>query len=144
MTRSEITDLMQRRTEALNQHDVLALSLLYSPDCQVESPMAAGLLEGRQAVKKVYTALFEAFPDITFTPDTLLIDDHRATVSGWLHGSYTGGFVDLPPSGKPIRLLAVIISTLADGHIVAERRIYDFTGMLIQAGVLRAYSPSTD
>jgi steroid delta-isomerase-like uncharacterized protein len=140
MTRADIADLIQRRNEAINRHDVAGLSLLYAADCEVESPMAAGVLNGRQAVRRVYEALFEAIPDITFEPDTLLIDGNLVTVSGWLTGAYTGGFVDLPPSGKPIRLLAVIISTVADGHIIAERRIYDFTGMLVQAGVLKAYS----
>ncbi len=140
MTRDEIVKLITRRTEALNRHDVPALSELYAVDCQVESPMAAGVLGGRQAVKKVYQALFDAFPDIIFAPDIIMVDGDRVTVSGWLTGAYTGGFVDLPPSGKPIRLLAVIISTVADAQIIAERRIYDFTGMLVQAGVLKAYS----
>ncbi len=139
MTREEITALVRRRTDALNRHDIPALSSMYSVDCRVESPMAAGVLGGRQAVSKVYQAMFEAFPDITLEPDIVLVDGDQVTVSGWLTGAYTGGFASLPPNGNPIRLLAVMISTVADGQIVAERRIYDFTSMLIQAGVLKAY-----
>jgi hypothetical protein len=32
----------------------------------------------------------------------------------------------------------VVLSTIKDEHIVAERRIYDFTGLLMQVGVLKA------
>jgi hypothetical protein len=32
----------------------------------------------------------------------------------------------------------VLMYTLKDGQVVREKRIYDFTGMLIQIGVLKA------
>jgi ketosteroid isomerase-like protein len=44
----------------------------------------------------------------------------------------------LPPTGKPFRLPAVFLYELRDGRIVRERRIYDFTGLLVQVGVLKA------
>ena len=53
-------------------------------------------------------------------------------------GTDTGGFMGLPATGKPFRLPIVILYTVADGLIVHERRIYDFTGMLVQVGILKA------
>jgi steroid delta-isomerase-like uncharacterized protein len=138
MTREEVAGILQRRTDAINSHDVTALSALYSPDCMVESPMAAGTVQGRQAVIKVFQALFEAFPDVTFAPDLVVIDGNIVASAGWLSGTYTGGFMELPPSGKTVRVPAMTISTIEAGRIVAERRVYDFTGMLVQAGVLKA------
>lgn len=138
MTRDALAAVIKRRTDALNQHDVSALTELYSSDCVVESPMAAGTVRGRQAVAKVFQALFEAFPDLRFDRDIVLIDGNSVAVAGWLTGTYTGGFMELPPSGKAIRVPVMTISTIADGLIAAERRVYDFTGMLVQAGVLKA------
>ncbi|MBA2301044.1 MAG: hypothetical protein H0W08_00255 [Acidobacteria bacterium] len=43
----------------------------------------------------------------------------------------------IPGSGKRIEFDCVLILDLYDGLIKRERRIYDFTGMLIQLGVLR-------
>jgi hypothetical protein len=42
------------------------------------------------------------------------------------------------PSGKPVVIPIVYFSKIANGEIVYERRIYDFTGMLVQIGVLKA------
>ena len=50
----------------------------------------------------------------------------------------TGGLMGMTPSGKPALVPIVAVYRLADGQIVHERRIYDFTGMLVQIGVLKA------
>ena len=44
----------------------------------------------------------------------------------------------LPPTNKPFRLPIVFLCTVKDGLVVHEQRIYDFTGMLVQIGVLKA------
>jgi len=44
----------------------------------------------------------------------------------------------MSPTGKPALLPMVIVCTVKDGLIAHERRIYDFTGMLVQIGVLKA------
>lgn len=138
MTRNAILALAERRADALNRHDIAALSSLYAADCVVDSPLAAGTVHGRQAIAKVHQALFEAFPDLTFTQETVLIDGDQVALAGTVAGSYTGGFMGLPPSGKPFRVPAVVICRVADGEIVSEQRVYDFTGMLVQSGLLKA------
>jgi steroid delta-isomerase-like uncharacterized protein len=142
MTRDQILDFTERRKDALNRHDVIGLAALYAADCVVESPLAAGTIYGRQAVTKVHERLFEAFPDLQFDQDHVLIDGDKAAVGGTLTGNYTGGFLGLPPSGKPIRVPLAVIFRVADGEIVFERRIYDFTGMMMQIGVLQPRSAS--
>ena len=52
-------------------------------------------------------------------------------------GTNKGGFMDLPPTGNRVSIPVVLIFTLKDGKIVEEQRVYDFTGMLVQAGVLK-------
>ena len=44
----------------------------------------------------------------------------------------------LPPSGRSFRYAAVFLYELKDRQIVRERRISDFTGLLVQIGVLKA------
>ena len=43
----------------------------------------------------------------------------------------------IPGSGRRVEFECVLIYDFQDGLIRRERRIDDFTGMLIQAGVLR-------
>jgi steroid delta-isomerase-like uncharacterized protein len=138
MTRDEVLHLIQRRTDALNRHDVAALGELYAPDCVVHSPMAAGTVRGRPAVRKVYDTLFGGFPDLTFTVEHIVVDGGKVAVSGVLTGTSTGGFMGLPTSGKAIRVPVMTMGVVADGLIMEELRVYDFTGLLMQAGVLKA------
>jgi hypothetical protein len=42
------------------------------------------------------------------------------------------------PTGRPAQLPIVFVCKVANGLITHERRIYDFTGMLVQIGVLKA------
>ena len=44
----------------------------------------------------------------------------------------------MPASGRRIENQLAFIMTLKDGRIASERRIYDFTRMLMQLGVLKA------
>jgi steroid delta-isomerase-like uncharacterized protein len=122
----------------MNRRNVAALTELYSADCIVESPMAARLMRGHAAVAEVYRALFDAFPDLTFTMDDLLIDGQSAAQSGIVEGTDKGGFMGMPPSGRQLKVPVVILCKCADNKFVHERRIYDFTGMLLQIGVLKA------
>ena len=44
----------------------------------------------------------------------------------------------MPPSGKRIEQTIAYILTFQDGRIAKEVRIYDFTSLLMQVGVMRA------
>jgi len=44
----------------------------------------------------------------------------------------------MAPSGKPFRLAAVFLYELGNRQIIREGRLYDFTGLLVQIGVLKA------
>ena len=138
MTRQDVEELFERRQQALARRDSAALAMLHSQDGVLESPTAGGPVQGRRAIEQVYRAWFTAFPDVKFSVEELLIDGDRVAQRLTTSGTDTGGFLNLPPTGKAFRVPLVLLCTLADNKIVHERRIYDFTGMLIQIGVLKA------
>jgi steroid delta-isomerase-like uncharacterized protein len=138
MTRKQVEALVVRRENAQNEHDVAGMTALYSDDVVVDSPMAGGTVRGRAANEDVNRAWATAFPDATFTREALVIDGDRAVWIGEARGTDTGGFMGIPATGKPFRLPMVLVYAMKDGAIVHEQRIYDFTGMLIQIGVLKA------
>jgi predicted ester cyclase len=138
MTRSEILELFERRHEALARGDSSTLAGLYAEGGVVESPTAGGSVTGRKAIEQVYQAWFRAFPDLVFSSDELLIDGNRVAEIATITGTDTGGFMGLPPTAKPFKVPILILCTVEGNQIVHERRIYDFTGMLVQIGVLKA------
>jgi len=137
MTREEIVDLFSRRLTAFNNHDVETLAELYAEHAVVESPLG-GTHQGRAAIAGVAGVFLGALSDARFTQDDLIIDGDAAVQVFTLSGTDTGGLMGMAPSGKPAQLPMVVVCRVADGLIVHERRIYDFTGMLVQIGVLKA------
>jgi uncharacterized protein (TIGR02246 family) len=137
MTRDEVNDLLVRRIAAWIAHDAAALANLHDANGVVVSP-AGGVLEGRAEIERVYKMWFSAFPDLKTHADSSLIDGDRAVQILRFSGTHAGEFFGLAPTGRRADTTAAFILTLADGRIVNERRIYDFTGLLIQIGVLKA------
>jgi len=137
MTREEITALFVRRAESWKQHDAAALAADHAPDCVVISP-TGGVLEGREEVERIYKIWFTAFPDLIMSPADMLIDGDRAAIFFNLSGTHNGDFFGLPASGRRLEAMCAFLYTLVNGVIVHERRVLDFTGVLVQVGVLRA------
>jgi steroid delta-isomerase-like uncharacterized protein len=137
MTRDEISKMFARREDACNGKDSAALAADYADDAVIDSP-TAGVHQGPDGAKQAYDTIFHAFADNLRKTEALVIDgDHVAQVLT-IEGTNLGGLMGLPPNGKHFRLPAVFLYDLHGDKIVRERRIYDFTGMLVQIGVLKA------
>jgi predicted ester cyclase len=136
-TRDEILSLFARRQEAWENLDAAALASDCSEDCTVESPMS-GTHRGRTAIERALRAAFDAFLDLKTTTESLLIDGNQVVQVMSSEGTDIGGFMGLAPSGKPFKLLVVFLYELDGCQIVRERRIYDFTSLLMQIGILKA------
>ena len=104
----------------------------------MESPTAGGTIKGRAAIAGIYRAWFAGFPDLVTTPEELLIDGNRVARRFTMSGTDSGGFLGLPPTGKPFRVPVMWLCQINEGRIVHSRFIYDFSGMLIQIGALKA------
>jgi predicted ester cyclase len=136
MTRDEIVAFFDRRQELYDELDAAALAADYSEDAIIESPIG-GPHTGRQAVEHTFKAFFAAFLDCTIKTESLLIDGDRVAQALAVAGTHVGEFMGLAPTRKPFRFNAVILYELRDRKIVHEQRIYDFTGLLIQIGLLK-------
>jgi steroid delta-isomerase-like uncharacterized protein len=137
MTRDEIVALLARCEAARTKRDAAALAKEHAEHCVMESPTAGGTVSGRDEIQRVYATWYTAFPDMVTTTEPPIIDGHRVAQTLVLTGTDAGGFLGLPPTNKPFRLPLVWLIDVEDGAIVRSRPIYDFSGMLIQIGVLR-------
>jgi steroid delta-isomerase-like uncharacterized protein len=136
-SREEIVALFKDRGEAFDTLDAVALAQQYTEDCTVESPVG-GVHQGRANVEKVYRAWFDAFLDMEVETELLLIDGQHVAEVIRVEGTNIGDFMRLPASGKRFQFTGVCLFDLRGRQIARERRIYDFTGLLMQVGVLKA------
>jgi predicted ester cyclase len=136
LTRDELIELFTRRQEAYENLDAAALAADYADDVVIDSPISGR--HGKREAEACLRTVFSAFMDIKMTPDALIVDGSRVAQLLTTEGTNMGGLFGLAPTGKTFRLPVVLMYELRGRQIVRERRIYDFTGLLVQVGVLKA------
>jgi steroid delta-isomerase-like uncharacterized protein len=129
---------LEKRKTAFLQRDLDALSSQYAEGAVLESPAAGGTVTGRPAIEKVWRGWFDAFPDFALEDERYVVEGDEVVHLGRAVGTNVGGFMGLPATGKQFHFNVAFVFTVEDGLIVRERRIYDFTGMLIEIGLLKA------
>lgn len=131
MNRDDVRAILQRHLDALNRHDVAALTAMYADDAVLISPMFDAV-RGRQAIAESFVRLFQVFPDyaVTVRDALFLADGNRAAEFSTVTGTHRVELYGLPPTGHEIEYHAARLFTLADGLIAHEQRVYDFAGVL--------------
>jgi steroid delta-isomerase-like uncharacterized protein len=136
MSRDELIAFCHTRVEAWHRRDPAALAAGHAERGTVESPIFAKVV-GREAIQDSYESLFQSFPDWTMDNEEPLIDGNRVAVPFTAKATHAGRFMGLDGTGRRCEIHGVLLMDMADGLIAHERRVYDFTGLLIQLGVLR-------
>lgn len=133
---ADLNALFAGRAAAWEQRDAAALAAAYADNAVINSPMFPRA-EGRNAIKLSFETLFRVFPDWNITFEEPLVSGNRAMQVCKVRATQRGEFMGIPGTGRRLEFDGVLILDLRDGLIQRERRIYDFTGVLIQLGVLR-------
>jgi steroid delta-isomerase-like uncharacterized protein len=137
MGQNEILALLEQHHAAFARHDAPGLAEQHVADGTFESP-AVGLVKGREAIAQVYRYWFTAFPDMHFTWGPPLVDDGRAAVFWTLEGTVDGPFFGVPTRGTHVKVTGAGLYTFRDGGIASVSHIFDFSAMLMKAGILKA------
>ena len=123
MTRDEIVAFFQRREDEMNRLDAAKAASFHTEDGIVESPIAGGVAEGREAIERVYQAFFKSFSTAEFRVEQLIIDGDRVAVLAHVHGTNKGGVMGLPPTDRPFSISLVSLCDLRDG-LIARKDVY--------------------
>jgi steroid delta-isomerase-like uncharacterized protein len=139
MTRDDIQAFAQRFLTTWEQGDPRALAACYAGDATVDSPMFQKAV-GREQIEQMYLETFRIFSGFTFTLEDIIIDAEslRAVAIVTSQATQIGEAFGYPGSGRHFTLKAAFVLRFAGDLIASETRVYDFTGLLVQLGVLRA------
>ena len=136
MTREAILALISAREHLWRGHDSAGLAKAHAEFGIVEGPIF-GKVQGRAAIEASYAEVFNGFGDsILELADPMVDGDRCVQIFTW-HGTHTREMFGLPPTNRRFTVRGALFYEFKDGHIAHERRIYDFTGLLVQIGVLR-------
>ena len=137
MTDQETQDLFSRQQAYWRARDAEALAGCHTPDGVIISPIFR-TVTGSAAIRQSYRSLFQIFPDWDYRAEDLLICGNRVAEPFTAKATHVGEFMGFPGSGRRFEIQGVRLFELRDGLIARERRYYDFTGLLIQLGVLKS------
>jgi steroid delta-isomerase-like uncharacterized protein len=137
MDRAELQAFADRYVETWQRRNPAALAQYHAADGVVESPMYQ-TRRGRAAIEEAYRAFFTSFPDATTAVEALVIDAPRLALFTTINATHVNEFFGLPGTNRHIEFRNARLLEIKDGLIKHERRIYDFTGLLVKVGVLRA------
>jgi steroid delta-isomerase-like uncharacterized protein len=137
MATDELSTFITRHASAWNRHDVPGLCASHADEGVIVSPMFARV-EGRAQILASYTALFTAFPDWELGYHDPICEGRRIALPFQVRATHQGEFMGIAGTGRRCEFEGVSLVKLDDElRIAEERRIYDFTGLLTQLGVLR-------
>ena len=136
MTRAEVEAQLSRHKEAFARRDVEALTVGHTLDGTFESP-AVGVVQGRDGIRDVYAYWYRAFPDFLLTWDHALIDPPHASFFWTFDGTVVGPFFGDVRPGAHVKMTGAAEYTFSPDGIVTARHVFDFSGALMKAGVLR-------
>lgn len=137
MLQSEIVTLLEQHHAAFARHDAAALAAQHLDDGTFESP-AVGIVHGRKAIEQVYAYWFNAFPDMRFSWGPPIVDGDRAALFWILEGTVEGPFFGVPNPGTHVMVTGAAQYMFRDGGILSAAHIFDFSALLMKAGILKA------
>jgi predicted ester cyclase len=98
----------------------------------------AGFGSGRDAMKAFVRAVRGGFPDLEMDVDLMLREGDRIGVFAPMHGTHTGPFLGIEPTGRAVRFDTCGFFRYADGMMVEHR---GFADLLTLAATLGAVPP---
>jgi predicted ester cyclase len=83
-------------------------------------------------------AFYAGFPDIHHVIEQTIAAADAVVVRFVLHGTHTGSFFGIPPTGRAVTIAANVILHVQDGRVTKLLAVFDEAGLLRQMGVLPA------
>lgn len=141
LTKAQMHSLIAGFAQALNDHDVDAVTEYMTDNVLWSHPFTMEPLRGKDAVKADLSETFRSFPDLHAPVDDsgiYLSDDHTRGVVTWtMLGTMSGpspqGFES---TGRFMRLSGVGIFRFRDGKISEYTMVYDGLDFARQLGIL--------
>ena len=123
--------------EAFSDGNLAVLDEIVAPDQVNGGPGALpGIPPGPEGNKMLITNYRNAFPDLRFTIDEQIAEGNTVVTRWTAHGTHSGEFAGIPPTGKPATVVGMGVDRIENGKIVASWGLFDQFGMLQQLGVI--------
>ena len=121
--------------EVWNKGNLAAVDRYFAPDYVDHTPFP-GQGPGPEGYRQVVTTIREAFPDLRLTLGDILAEGDKVAFRYTMEGTHQGGFMGIPPTGKPFSVGGMIIARVAEVKALERWANLDTLGLMQQLGVI--------
>lgn len=135
MLQTNNVKLIKRYFEEVWNHGQLdVLDEIMSPDYINNNPGMPNPVPGPAGLKPIVAAIRNAFPDLKYVIENMVVSDDQVAVQTTLHGTHTGDFFGITPTHKVIKVSQMQIERIASHQIIEHWRVTDELTLLKQLG----------
>jgi len=120
--------------EVWNQKNVDAADQLISSDCVVHDPHSVH--KGLDGYKQFVREYLNAFPDLHFTIEDQVVDEHGVATRWTATGTHQGELQGIPATGRRVTVSGILLSKAKEGKFVESWSSWDTMSLLQQLGVM--------
>jgi steroid delta-isomerase-like uncharacterized protein len=136
---TEENKAMQRRfmEAAFSQGNMDVVDELIAPDYVHHFPddPEGGGARGPEGMKELIGSFRSAFPDIEFTIEEQVAEEDKVVMRLTARGTHEGELQGIPPTGRRVTVMGMVMSLSAGGKMVEGWELYDNLGMMQQLGL---------
>jgi steroid delta-isomerase-like uncharacterized protein len=126
--------------EGVSEGNLDIVEEVYAADCVLHQPNED--IRGVEAIKQFISIFLDAFPDLSITVEDEVSEGDKVVTRWTGRGTHQGELMSIPPTGRRVEVMAIVISYIRDGRIVEEWEILDNLGMLQQLGAIPRPGPA--
>jgi steroid delta-isomerase-like uncharacterized protein len=135
-TPEETLRLVRDLLEAWNAHDPERIQTFYAPEYEGVDVAQAKPQRGPQDVSRLVRRYFQAFPDLRFVDEDIVVQGNRAVLVWTAHATHGGELMRIPPTGRNIAVRGTSVLTIENGKVTRGLYIWDVAGLLRSIGLL--------
>ena len=93
-------------------------------------------IRGLKDFKQFFSAYYDAFPDIHWALDDMVVEGDKVAVRWTLTGTQKGEFMGIPPTNKKVTVWGIEIDRVVGGKLVEVWARVDTLGLMQQLGAI--------
>jgi steroid delta-isomerase-like uncharacterized protein len=130
--------------DAMDRRDVDGMLGHWAED-GVEEMVPVGILRGGDELRRSFSSMFAALPDMRTTVTRLVAGERTCAVEWRIEGSFDGEpYMGIEPTGSRVEIRGMDLIELEDDQIVSLTAYFDGAGYARQIGMLPADGSGAD
>lgn len=132
----KIDQFVEDLLDAWNAHDLERVKTFYASEYEGVDVSQTVPQRGLQGISQTVESYLQAFPDLRFAGEDIVVQGNRAVLVWTAHGTHGGKLMHIPPTGRKIMVRGVSLFTVENGKPTHGLYIWDVAGLLRSIGLL--------